>query len=208
MCGIYGILALSGPQQHDPSVLSRMGNAIVHRGPDDEGSFSDGPMLLGMRRLSIIDVAGGHQPITNEDGTVVVVCNGEIYNYRELRAELERAGHRFATHSDTEVIAHLYEERGDAFLDALEGMFGLAVWDRTRGRLIVARDPLGIKPIYYRLTQRELVFGSEAKSIMRVPGVAARLDPSALSQYLAFGYVSAPASIFSELRKLPPGTAL
>ncbi|MGH8236515.1 MAG: asparagine synthase (glutamine-hydrolyzing), partial [Steroidobacteraceae bacterium] len=124
MCGIYGILALSGTQQHDPSVLSRMGNAIVHRGPDDEGSFSDGQMLLGMRRLSIIDVAGGHQPITNEDGSVVVVCNGEIYNYRQLRARLERSGHQFATHSDTEVIAHLYEELGDKFLGELEGMFG------------------------------------------------------------------------------------
>src|SRR3954451_19295743 len=112
MCGIYGILTLDGPQAHPREVLSRMGNAIVHRGPDDEGSYADGHLLLGMRRLSIIDVAGGHQPLTNEDGTVIVVCNGEIYNYRELRAGLERAGHRFATHSDPEVIAHLYEERG------------------------------------------------------------------------------------------------
>jgi asparagine synthase (glutamine-hydrolysing) len=208
MCGIYGILALSGPQQHDPSVLGRMGGAIVHRGPDDEGSFSDGQLLLGMRRLSIIDVAGGHQPITNEDGSVVVVCNGEIYNYRELRARLERAGHTFATHSDTEVIAHLYEEHGDKFLGELEGMFGLAVWDRTRRRLIVARDGLGIKPLYYRQTQRELSFASEAKALLRMPGVTAALDRAALAQYLAFGYVSEPNSMFSGIRKLPPGSAL
>src|SRR5512138_949085 len=208
MCGIYGILALNGPQQHERATLSAMGDAIFHRGPDDEGAYADLELLLGMRRLSIIDVAGGHQPLTNEDGSVIVVCNGEIYNYRELRVQLESAGHRFATHSDTEVIAHLYEERGDAFLDALEGMFGLALWDRPRRRLILARDPLGIKPIYYRLTDRELIFASEAKAIMRVPGISAQLDRAALAQYLAFGYVSAPNAIFSDLRKLPPGTAL
>jgi asparagine synthase (glutamine-hydrolysing) len=209
MCGIYGILALGGSQlAHTRETLRDMGNAIVHRGPDDEGAYTDAQLLLGMRRLSIIDVAGGHQPLTNEDGSVIVVCNGEIYNYRELRAGLESAGHKFATHSDTEVIAHLYEERGDAFLDALEGMFGLALWDRPRGRLILARDPLGIKPIYYRLTPRELVFASEAKAMLRVPGLSARLDEAALAQYLAFGYVSAPNAMFSDMRKLPPGTAL
>jgi asparagine synthase (glutamine-hydrolysing) len=208
MCGIYGILTLSGPQQHDRATLSAMGNSIVHRGPDDDGAYTDAQLLLGMRRLSIIDVAGGHQPLTNEDGSVIVVCNGEIYNYRELRARLQSAGHTFATRSDTEVIAHLYEEKGDAFLDELEGMFGLALWDRTRRRLIVARDPLGIKPIYYRVTERDVMFASEAKAIMSVPGVTPRLDPGSLAQYLAFGYVSAPNSIFSGLRKIPPGTAL
>jgi asparagine synthase (glutamine-hydrolysing) len=208
MCGVYGILTFRGPQTHDRNTLRLMGDSIVHRGPDDEGAYTDAQLLLGMRRLSIIDVAGGHQPLTNEDGTVVVVCNGEIYNYRELRARLESAGHRFSSHSDTEVICHLYEERGDAFLEELEGMFGLALWDRTRRRLIVARDPLGIKPIYYRITDRDLIFASEAKAIMRVPGVSTRLDSGSLAQYLAFGYVSAPNSIFGELRKLPPGTAL
>jgi asparagine synthase (glutamine-hydrolysing) len=208
MCGIYGILSLTGSQQYDRSTLQQMGNAIVHRGPDDEGGFADGPLLLGMRRLSIIDVTGGHQPLTNEDGSVVVVCNGEIYNFRELRRRLEAQGHRFASHSDTEVIAHLYEERGDDFLKELDGMFGLALWDRKRRRLIVARDPLGIKPLYYRLTDRELMFGSEAKSIMRVPGVSLSLDQSSLAQYLAVGYVSAPHSIFQDVRKLPPGVAL
>jgi asparagine synthase (glutamine-hydrolysing) len=208
MCGIYGILALSGAQQRERATLNAMGASIVHRGPDDEGAYADSQLLLGMRRLSIIDVAGGHQPITNEDGSVVVVCNGEIYNYRELRRWLESAGHRFATHSDTEAIAHLYEERGAAFLEELEGMFGLAVWDRAHRRLIVARDPLGIKPIYYRLTDRELIFASEAKAIMRVPGASPSLDQASLAQYLTFGYVSAPNAIFKGLRKLPPGVAL
>lgn len=208
MCGIYGILALTGAQRHERAVLRSMGDAIVHRGPDDDGAYADAQLLLGMRRLSIIDVAGGHQPISNEDGSVVVVCNGEIYNYRELRGRLEKSGHRFATHSDTEVIAHLYEERGPGFLDELDGMFGLAVWDRARQRLIVARDPLGIKPIYYRLTERELAFASEAKALFRIPGITAELDQSTLAQYLAFGYVSPPGSMFRDVRKLPPGTAL
>jgi asparagine synthase (glutamine-hydrolysing) len=208
MCGIYGILALSGAVQHDRSLLRSMGDAIVHRGPDDDGAYADASLLLGMRRLSIIDVAGGHQPISNEDGSVVVVCNGEIYNYRALRQRLQAAGHRFATHSDTEVIAHLYEERGAAFLDELEGMFGLAVWDLRQRRLIVARDPLGIKPIYYRLNERELAFASEAKALLRVPGIGAALDQSSLAQYLAFGYVSAPNSMFAGVRKIEPGCAL
>jgi len=208
MCGIYGILALNGPPKHDASVLRRMGASILHRGPDDEGSFVDGGLLLGMRRLSIIDVSGGHQPIANEDGSVVVVCNGEIYNFRELRRELEAAGHVFATNSDSEVAVHLYEQVGDRFLERLDGMFGLALWDRKRRRLIVARDPLGIKPVYYRAQQGELIFASEIKAILRVPGVVAELDPDALRQYLAFGYVSAPQSMFAGIRKLPPATAL
>jgi asparagine synthase (glutamine-hydrolysing) len=208
MCGIYGILALRGARHHDPEILNRMGDAIRHRGPDDAGAYSDGELLLGMRRLSIIDVAGGHQPIASEDGSVVVVCNGEIYNYRELRRRLQSAGHRFATNSDTEVIAHLYEEVGDRFLEELEGMFGTAVWDRRRRRLVVARDALGIKPIYYRLTERELAFASEAKALMRVPGIAPALDQASLAQYLSFGYVSAPASLFAGVRKLEPASAL
>ena len=208
MCGIYGIVGLTEPVRHDATVLSRMGASIIHRGPDDQGAYRDAQILLGMRRLSIIDVSGGHQPITNEDGSLVVVCNGEIYNFRELRTELERAGHRFATHSDTEVIVHLYEEVGDRFLERLEGMFGLALWDRTRRRLIVARDPLGIKPVYFRATPRELAFASEAKALLQIPGVQARIDSDSLTQYLALGYVSEPQSMFEGIRKLPPGTAL
>jgi len=207
MCGIYGILALDGTRRHDTAVLARMGDAIVHRGPDDSGAISDAGLLLGMRRLSIIDVAGGHQPISSEDGQVVVVCNGEIYNFRQLRRELEAAGHRFATHSDSEVAVHAYEQHGDAFLDKLDGMFGLALWDRRRRRLIVARDAIGIKPIYYRLDGRELMFASEAKALLAVPGVPTRLDQAALAQYLSVGYVAAPNAIFEGMSKLEPGTA-
>ena len=205
MCGIYGILALDGARRHELSVLARMGDSIVHRGPDDSGAFEDGDLLMGMRRLSIIDVTGGHQPIANEDGSVVVVCNGEIYNFRELRRDLEAAGHRFATRSDSEVAVHAYEEYGDGFLNRLDGMFGLALWDRRRRRLLVARDAIGIKPIYYRLDQREFMFASEAKALLAVPGVSARLDPAALAQYLSVGYVCAPNSLFEGMRKLPAG---
>ena len=208
MCGIYGILALDGTRRHGLDVLERMGGAIVHRGPDDSGAVADAELLLGMRRLSIIDVEGGHQPIASEDGQVVVVCNGEIYNFRDLRRELEAAGHRFATHSDTEVAVHAYEEYGDNFLNRLDGMFGIALWDRRRRRLVVARDAIGIKPIYYRLDGREFVFASEAKAILAVPGVTARLDVAALAQYLSVGYVCAPNSIFEGMHKLEPGTAL
>jgi asparagine synthase (glutamine-hydrolysing) len=208
MCGIYGILALDGHRRHEPSVLARMGDAMVHRGPDDSGAFTDGELLLGMRRLSIIDVAGGHQPIASEDGQVVVVCNGEIYNFRELRRDLEAAGHRFATHSDSEVAVHAYEEWGDAFLNRLDGMFGLALWDRRKRRLLVARDAIGIKPIYYRLDARGFMFASEAKSLLVVPGVQTALDPAALVQYLSVGYVCAPNAIFAGVHKLEPGTAL
>ena len=208
MCGIYGILSLDGPARRPPDVLKLMGDAMVHRGPDDSGAYADGGLLLGMRRLSIIDVSGGHQPIASEDGQVVVVCNGEIYNFRELRRELEAAGHRFATHSDSEVAVHAYEQYGDAFLERLEGMFGLALWDRRRRRLLVARDALGIKPIYFRQEAGELTFASEAKSILALPGVSTRLDLAALSQYLSVGYVCAPNSIFAGIRKLEPGTLL
>lgn len=208
MCGIYGILGLNGPVPYEASLLDQIGSAIAHRGPDDQGAYADPLLLLGMRRLSIIDVAGGHQPITNEDGTLVVVCNGEIYNYRELRRELEAKGHRFSTLSDTEVIVHLYEEIGDRFLDRIEGMFALALWDRAKRRLIVARDALGIKPVYYHLSESTLVFASEAKALRKVPGISLRLDPAALSQYLAVGYVCAPRSMFADIRKLEPGSAL
>ena len=185
-----------------------MGDAMVHRGPDDSGAFFDEELLLGMRRLSIIDVSGGHQPIASEDGQVVAVCNGEIYNFRELRSELQAKGHRFATNSDSETAVHAYEEYGEAFLNKLDGMFGVAVWDRRRRRLIIARDAIGIKPIYYRQDSSELMFASEAKSILAVPGVQARLNTDALAQYLSVGYVCAPNSIFEGMRKLEPGTAL
>ncbi len=208
MCGIYGIIALGASTRRPEQTLDRMGDSIVHRGPDDSGRYADGELLLGMRRLSIIDVAGGHQPIASEDGQVVVVCNGEIYNFRELRRELEARGHRFATHSDSEVVVHGYEEYGDAFLNRLEGMYGLALWDRRRRRLLVARDAFGIKPLYFRQTQTELIFASEAKAILAVPGVDARVDPDSLAQFLAVGYVCAPNAMFAGMRKLEPGRVL
>ncbi len=208
MCGIYGILSLAGPRRADPALLAQMGRALVHRGPDDEGSFVDEQLLLGMRRLSIIDVAGGHQPIASEDGQVVAVCNGEIYNFQALRTRLERSGHRFATHSDSEVIVHLYEELGEGFLAELEGMFGLALWDRRRRRLVVARDALGIKPLYYTELPGQFAFASEAKALLVLPQLRVRLDPGALAQYFGVGYVCAPASLFEGVRKLLPGEAL
>jgi asparagine synthase (glutamine-hydrolysing) len=208
MCGIYGIIKISGGALVHTDLMQRMGDAIIHRGPDDSGAFVEGSIQFGMRRLSIIDVSGGHQPIRNEDGSVVVICNGEIYNFQKLRQQLEQKGHRFATNSDTEVAVHLYEEYGDDFLQHLDGMFGLALWDRNRQRLIVARDGLGIKPIYYGEHRGELFFASEAKSILRIPGFPTEMDPGALQQYLAVGYVAGPQSLFRGIQKLPPGCAI
>ncbi len=208
MCGIYGMVGLGSPARTEPGVLAAMGNAIVHRGPDDSGIYHDEHVRLGMRRLSIIDVSGGHQPIANETGDVIVVCNGEIYNFQALRRSLEAAGHRFKTHSDTETIVHLYEETGDRFLEKLEGMFALALWDRRRRRLIVARDALGIKPLYYGQIGNELVFASEAKAFRALPGFRCQLDRSALAQFLGVGYVGAPLSMFAGISKLEPGRAL
>jgi len=204
MCGIYGIASLRAGAWLDPAMLERMAAVTVHRGPDDEGSYRHGDVLLGMRRLSIIDVAGGHQPIANEDGTVLVVCNGEIYNYRELADALRRAGHRFTTRSDTEVLVHLYEEHGDAFVTRLNGMFAFALWDARHRRLLVGRDRMGIKPLYYAEQGPRLVFASEAKAVLAA-GAGAAVDPVALQEYLALGYVPAPYSMFRDIRKLSPG---
>jgi asparagine synthase (glutamine-hydrolysing) len=165
-------------------------------------------MLLGMRRLSIIDVSGGHQPIANEDSTNWAVCNGEIYNFRELRQGLMRRGHVFRTGSDSEVVLHLYEEHGDEFVQYLDGMYGFALWDGPRRRLLIGRDRLGIKPIYYYNDGSRLIFASEAKAILAVPGVRAAIDSAALGEYLALGYVPAPYSMFAGIRKLPPASLL
>ena len=207
MCGIYGILELDGSAAAAES-LRPMGRLTVHRGPDDEGSYVNGPLAMGMRRLSIIDVAGGHQPLSNEDQTLWLVANGEIYNYRELRATLEAQGHRFQTGSDCETILHLYAQHGDDFLGHLNGMFAFALWDVRRRRLLVGRDRLGIKPLYLWNDGRRLVFASEAKAILALPGVGAELDRGALASYLGMGYVPAPQSIFRGVRKLPPATLL
>lgn len=208
MCGIHGYLQLDGGPVPEAALLSRMGRVTSHRGPDDEGQIIDRELLLGMRRLSIIDVAGGHQPIANEDQDVWVVCNGEIYNFRELRATLAACGHRFRTSSDTEVLVHAYEEYGDDFVGRLDGMFGFALWDARRRRLLIGRDALGIKPVYYRLDARRLIFASEAKAILEAPGLQPELDMQALDQYLALGYVPAPRSLFAGISKLPVASML
>jgi len=207
MCGIYGMLHLDGaPAAAD--ALRPMARLTVHRGPDDEGVYADGSLAFGMRRLSIIDVAGGHQPLSNEDGTLSLIANGEIYNYQALRSELTAQGHRFRTASDCETIVHLYEQHGDAFVERLNGMFAFALWDARRQRLLLGRDRLGIKPLYLWNDGRRLIFASEAKAILALPGMRAELDPAALSGYLMLGYVPAPQSIFRGLRKLAPATVL
>jgi asparagine synthase (glutamine-hydrolysing) len=194
MCGIAGTTNGSADD---------MLRALVHRGPDSGGSYSDGPLSIGARRLSIIDLAGGDQPIENEDGTLVVVQNGEIYNYPELRRDLERAGHRFRTNCDTEVHLHLYEEHGAEYARLLRGMFAVALWDVPRRRLVLARDRFGIKPLYYREAGRELEFASELRALPR-----GEIDPDALEAFLAFNSIPSPYSIFREVRKLPAGHVL
>jgi len=207
VCGIYGIFQLDGAPA-DPALMPVMGRVIAHRGPDDEGYHADGPCVIGMRRLSIIDLSGGHQPLSNADGTLWVVCNGEIYNFRELRQELVALGHRFKTGSDSEVILHSYTEYGDDFLRHLNGMFGFALWDARRRRLVVGRDPLGIKPIYVYRDARRLAFASEAKALLVLPGVSSAIDTAALHSYLNLGYVAAPQSMFRGIAKLPPASVL
>ncbi len=207
MCGIYGIFQLDGAPA-DPALMPAMGRVIVHRGPDDEGHHADGPCAIGMRRLSIIDLAGGHQPLSNGDGTLWLVCNGEIYNYRELRQELIALGHRFKTASDSEVILHGYAQFGDEFVHRLNGMFAFALWDARSRRLIVGRDRLGIKPIYLYRDTRRFAFASEAKTLLALPGVSAEIDPGALHSYLNLGYVAAPQSMFRGISKLPPASML
>ena len=201
MCGICGIASANGAV--DPARLEAMSAALVHRGPDSDGALLDGPVGLAARRLAIIDLQTGDQPIANEDGTVHVVQNGEIYNYRELRAELERAGHRFSTTGDTEVIVHLYEEHGDEFAERLRGMFAIAIWDSRRRRLVLARDRFGIKPLYFRSVAGGLAFASELRALPR-----GQIDLDALEAFLAFNSIPAPYSIFRDTRKLPPGSLL
>jgi asparagine synthase (glutamine-hydrolysing) len=205
MCGICGGLALRSGATVDPEAVRSMCETMVHRGPDSAGLVALGAATLAMRRLSIIDVAGGQQPLSNESGDVVVVCNGEIYNYRVLRAELSQVGHRFKTNSDCETIVHAYEEWGDTFLGRLNGMFGLALWDNRNKRLVLARDRVGIKPLYYTLTDDCLLFASEPKAFLSNPGFSSRLSLMALNLYLTYEYVPTPYSIFEGVRKLRPG---
>ncbi len=209
MCGIAGYVDLNNDalaRDERAQVLERMCRVIRHRGPDDQGTLVTEGVALGMRRLAIIDLAGGHQPMSGEGGAVTVVFNGEIYNYRELQPALEKRGHVFRTSSDTETIVHAYEEKGAACLKDLRGMFAFAVWDARHRELFIARDRVGKKPLFYTLTPRgTLVFGSELKSLLEHPEVGREVDPEALDAYLAFGYVPDPLSIFGGVRKLPPG---
>src|ERR671928_1215780 len=207
MCGICGMLALDGGAVDERAVRS-MADALVHRGPDSEGVFAEGPAGLAARRLAIIDLARGDQPMRNEDGSVTVVQNGELYEHRAVQADLERRGHRFTSHCDTEVLPHLYEERGADFAVGLRGMFAIALWDARERRLVLARDPFGIKPLYYRVADGVLSFASELKALVRQPGFSPDVDLEALDAYLAFNSVPAPMSIYREVRKLPAGHVL
>jgi asparagine synthase (glutamine-hydrolysing) len=207
MCGICGMVALDGGAVDERAVRA-MADALVHRGPDSEGVFAEGPVGLAARRLAIIDLARGDQPMRNEDGSVVVVQNGELYDHRAVQAGLEQRGHRFTSHCDTEVLPHLYEERGLEFVDGVRGMFAVALWDRSERRLLLARDPFGIKPLYYRVAGGVLSFASELKALVRQPGFGGEVDLEALDAYLAFNSVPAPMSIYREVRKLPAGHVL
>ena len=208
MCGICGFIFLRGERAQGEEALARMNGRIAHRGPDDEGFFLGERATLANRRLSIVDLAGGHQPIFNEDGRVCVVFNGEIYNQRALRQELEKSGHRFATQTDTEVLVHLYEEHGEGMVERLNGMFVFAVWDEERQRGIIVRDRLGIKPLYYTRTGNVLVFGSEAKALLAYPGVGAEIDCQGLDLFLTLRYLPADKTLFAGIRKLQPGYLL
>jgi asparagine synthase (glutamine-hydrolysing) len=207
MCGIVGILAFDPRVKVEGARVRRMLDALKHRGPDGQGVLLDGPVGLGHRRLAIVDVRGGQQPMTNEDGKVWISFNGEIYNHQALRAPLESYGHRYRTNSDTETILHLYEEHGEAAVELLRGMFAFAVWDRAAGRLLLARDPLGIKPLYLAWTRDELLFASEIKALL-AGGVRPELDEQVLPQFLANRFVAGGATFFRGVTQLLPGRTL
>jgi asparagine synthase (glutamine-hydrolysing) len=208
MCGIAGIVHRDPIQRVDLALLQRMCASLRHRGPDDQGTFQQGPVGLGNRRLSIIDLAGGHQPIFNESGTIAAVLNGEIYNFRELRPALEAKGHQFSTQTDTEVIVHLYEEDDVDAVQRLRGMFALALWDSERQRLLLARDRVGKKPLFYAHLADRLLFASEIKAILQDPAVSTGIDLQAIDAYLAFQFIPHPLTIYQAIRKLPPAHRL
>ena len=208
MCGIAGKLNFDPSNPIDRDRLTAMTTAVAHRGPDADGFYVGAGIGLGHRRLSIIDLASGHQPLANEDQTVWVVFNGEIYNFAEIRAELVSGGHRFRTHSDTEVIVHAYEQWGERAIDRFRGMFAFALWDEPKRRLLLVRDRLGVKPLYYSTTAAGVTFGSEIKSILEDPDVPRGWSPEALDAYLALQYIPAPQTIFKAVSKLPPGHLL
>jgi asparagine synthase (glutamine-hydrolysing) len=205
MCGICGIYNYRYRLSADETLLRSMVTQIIHRGPDDDGFYVSGAVGLGMRRLSIIDLEGGHQPMCNEDGSIWIVFNGEIYNFPELRRELQAKGHIFRTRSDTETVVHAYEEWGLAAFSKLNGMFGFALWDSRRQELILARDPFGIKPLYYTDTNGRLLFASEIKAILADPTVQKYVDEQALDEFLTLTFVPSPRTLFAGIQKIPPG---
>ena len=204
MCGIVGVLNLHEPRSLPELVLRQMLGMIRHRGPDEFGIYRDEWVNLGNARLSIVDLSGGQQPISNEDGSLWIVFNGEIFNYQELRPDLERRGHRFKTHCDTEVILHLYEEYGADCLNYLNGQFAIAIWDTRQQRLFIARDRLGVRPLFYTLANGQLIFGSEIKTLLAHPDVSAEIDPSAVSQVFTFWSAQTPNTVFKNIYALPP----
>jgi len=208
MCGIAGIVGAERDHRVDPVDVQRMCDTIVYRGPDDEGFYVEGQVGLGMRRLSIIDLSSGHQPIHNEDRTIWIVFNGEIYNFPELRQELVRSGHHFHTNTDTEVIVHLYEEYGSDCVKKLRGMFAFALWDKNCQKLLLARDRFGKKPLHYALSSGKLLFGSEIKCLLSVAPDLAQMDPQGLMSFFCYGYIPDPQTAFKRIRKLPPGSVL
>ena len=205
MCGIAGLLELKKNAQANPAILRQMCDVMAHRGPDDEGIYTQDRIGIGMRRLSIVDLATGHQPMSNEDGSLWMVFNGEIYNHQSLREPLIARGHSYRTHSDTETIIHLYEEYGKDCVQHLRGMFAFAIWDTKQKRLFIARDRLGIKPLYYRMSADTFLFGSEIKVLLAHPEVRPEFNRAGLPEYLAFGYLSGADTFYSRIRKLMPG---
>jgi asparagine synthase (glutamine-hydrolysing) len=206
MCGICGKLNFDRDNEVSQPLLKAMADSIAHRGPDDDGYYFSGQIGLGFRRLSIIDLAGGHQPLSNEDGTVWIVFNGEIYNYQDLREDLLKKGHVFRTKADTEVIVHLYEEYGEAGIQFLRGMFAFAIWDQKQQKLLLARDRVGIKPLYYGVTAHSLVFASEMKAILVDPQIKREILPPTVDRFLTFGYVPGEETLLKGIYKLPPGS--
>ena len=205
MCGIAGIVDLQA-RLVDPLLVRRLCDVLIHRGPDDEGYYIDGPVALGQRRLAILDLAGGRQPMSNEDGTVWITFNGEVYNFRELRERLEGLGHRFATRSDTEVIVHAYEQYGPDCVKELRGMFAFTLWDQRARTLMLARDRVGKKPLFYAEVDGQWVFASELQGLLAHPGLPRQVDWTAVDDYLTYGYIPAPKTIFTASTSSPPLT--
>jgi asparagine synthase (glutamine-hydrolysing) len=208
MCGICGVFHSDRTERVNRDTLVAMNRQIIHRGPDDDGFFVEENVGLAMRRLSIIDIQTGHQPLSNEDGSVWIVFNGEIYNHQDLRKDLESRGHRYRTRSDTETIVHLYEEYGRHCVKHLRGMFAFAIWDRSKRSLFLVRDRLGIKPLYYRYDGKTLLFGSEIKALLAYPGAKREFNRGTLAEYLAFGYIAGEESMYAGIRKVLPGHIL